>query len=619
LTEEKITDKKLSRRQFVGTAAAGAVALGAVAGAKSFAPHVTVAGEKLAIPVAAKASSVGAKAQGAGIPSSWDYTADVVVVGDGGAGTSAAISAYDAGASVLVLEKAPKGLDGGNTATCGMFTTVSPLTDFITATNMLNYGTTPLDVVTAFCTEATNTATWLTSLGATVLEEDMPLGLSSTSTGIPGASTSYPYVFPPSLIAPYVSPGVFEAIKNIAIPSFPYPIKSGPAGSFGMGCDLWAFLDNCRASRGIPIMYQTPAKQLIQNPTTNEIIGVVATDWTGQDINVRANKAVILSCGGCENNREIIDNFTNAPKSLSVAYYGTPYNTGDGLYMTEQVGAKLWHMNRKEYNELACKAGSEEIGVALSLGVTGNAPDTAFATSPVIFVNRYGKRFMNECVTSYELHNISTMEYNRYYEGSAATEGAEMYDWLNVPFYAIFDSVAIKAGPLYYPPGPFIGYNECHKLYTWSEDNSAEIAKGWIIGPADTPADLGALITCRDFFGAVVGMDAAGLDAQVTLWNNMCGSGADTQFGRTAVSLAPLKTPPYYAMELAQCQINVAGGPAHDKYSRTLDPNNNPIPRLYSTGECGTMWDVLYFGGLAEAVATGCIAARHAASLPSWT
>ena len=45
----------------------------------------------------------------------WDAQADVVIVGFGGAGAACAITAADAGANVLILEKAPDGEEGGNT------------------------------------------------------------------------------------------------------------------------------------------------------------------------------------------------------------------------------------------------------------------------------------------------------------------------------------------------------------------------------------------------------------------------------------------------------------------------------------------------------------------------
>ena len=58
----------------------------------------------------------------------WDMQADVVVVGFGAAGAATAITAHDLGARVLILEKAPKGQEGGNTraAAQGYLNTSSP-------------------------------------------------------------------------------------------------------------------------------------------------------------------------------------------------------------------------------------------------------------------------------------------------------------------------------------------------------------------------------------------------------------------------------------------------------------------------------------------------------------
>ena len=49
------------------------------------------------------------------IPKNWDMTADVIVVGFGAAGVASAVTACELGADVLILEKAPKGQEGGNT------------------------------------------------------------------------------------------------------------------------------------------------------------------------------------------------------------------------------------------------------------------------------------------------------------------------------------------------------------------------------------------------------------------------------------------------------------------------------------------------------------------------
>src|SRR4051795_3192860 len=54
-----------------------------------------------------------------GMPRNWDAEADVVVVGFGAAGFAASVTAHDAGARVLILEKAPEGQHGGNTRVAG--------------------------------------------------------------------------------------------------------------------------------------------------------------------------------------------------------------------------------------------------------------------------------------------------------------------------------------------------------------------------------------------------------------------------------------------------------------------------------------------------------------------
>jgi hypothetical protein len=229
---------------------------------------------------------------------------------------------------------------------------------------------------------------------------------------------------------------------------------------------------------------------------------------------------------------------------------------------------------------------------------------------------------MNEYFHTY--HTRDSKEYDQYWLKWKAESGFDFADWPNIPFYAIFDSVVMKKGPIgpqnLVHGGPANGryYAQVHQLYNWSSDNSVELAKGWIVS-AGTPKDLGAKITCRDFYGAVVGMDPAGLDATVTAYNAACAAGVDTAFGRPAATLKPLTNPPFYAIELTECQTCTDGGPAHDRYNRTLDIHNNPIPRLYSAGELGSHWGFLYHGGLSEAYATGRAAGAHAATLPSWT
>ncbi len=91
----------------------------------------------------------------------WDYEADVVIIGYGCAGSTAAISAYDRGASVIILEKNTAG--GGNTKYSGgsirTFLDKEKSVDFIEA---VCEGATDREIAGAFVQESSHNAEWLT-------------------------------------------------------------------------------------------------------------------------------------------------------------------------------------------------------------------------------------------------------------------------------------------------------------------------------------------------------------------------------------------------------------------------------------------------------------------------
>ena len=86
--------KKISRRGFLKGMAASAIGVGMM-------------------------GTVAAAEDKSGI--AWDAEYDVVVLGYGGAGANAAVAAYEEGAKVLLTDKAPAGLEGGNTQASGQF------------------------------------------------------------------------------------------------------------------------------------------------------------------------------------------------------------------------------------------------------------------------------------------------------------------------------------------------------------------------------------------------------------------------------------------------------------------------------------------------------------------
>ena len=82
--------------------------------------------------------------------------------------------------------------------------------------------------------------------------------------------------------------------------------------------------------------YETPGRSLIQDGMTGEIVGIT-TEQNGKTIHVKARKGVVLTCGGFENNQEMIrDYLTGVPYCYTS---GSPHNEGDGITMALAVGA----------------------------------------------------------------------------------------------------------------------------------------------------------------------------------------------------------------------------------------------------------------------------------------
>lgn len=64
-------------------------------------------------------------------------------------------------------------------------------------------------------------------------------------------------------------------------------------------------------------------------------------------MNIRAKNGVVMTMGGFENNKQMVEDFLGLTKSTPA---GTLFNTGDGVKMAMGVGADLWHMEAYEGN-----------------------------------------------------------------------------------------------------------------------------------------------------------------------------------------------------------------------------------------------------------------------------
>jgi hypothetical protein len=175
------------------------------------------------------------------------------------------------------------------------------------------------------------------------------------------------------------------------------------------------------------------------------------------------------------------------------------------------------------------------------------------------------------------------------------------------PMFLIFDHTLFSAGPLY-DKHPSHGWTQIIERYQWSEDNSAELAKGWI----STGDSLAAL-------AMAVGLDPDTLAGTVNRWNRYCDPKYDPDFGRTLM-LAPIVTGPFYAVELSPSMLNTQGGPRRNEKAQIVRPDGTPIARLYSAGELGSIYSYLYqgTGNIGECLAFGRISGRNAAAETPW-
>ena len=484
-----------------------------------------------------------------------------MVVGYGGAGACAAIAGHDAGAKVLILEKAPVG--GGNTSVCGGCLAIpSDVAKAIKYYRALTQGTVDEELIRALAEAMHKLPRWLEQWGAEL--EYSPA--QPTYPTLPGSDG-------------------FHQIMHLARTA--RQIKEGMLRTYGD--QLFNLLNNQVKKRKIRVMYETPAKELIQDPVTKEILGVKA-ESLGGEIHVKARKGVVLACGGFENNKEMLVNFSPYTAELPIYPLGTPYNTGDGIPMASEVGAQLWHMTSLELGNFAPKAPSEKFGVGFRL--LRQLP----ISSQAIYINKYGKRFMNESILlSHRKEPFRVQHFDH-----------ERAEYPNIPFYMVFDETFRKKGPIVETR---YGWWCMHKLHEWSDDNSAEIELGWIL-KANTIKELAEKIDVNSY----------ALEETASNYNEYCTVGEDSEFGRSKEWLVPIETPPYYATELCEPIINTQGGPKHNVRAQVLDKNDKPIPRLYAAGELGSVFAPLYqtCSNIPEALTFGRIAGEHAAALAPW-
>ena len=495
----------------------------------------------------------------------WDREVDFLVVGYGLAGAAAAVEAHDIDptAEILVLEKMPRSLAGGNSIASGQ-TFLVPAQSAVETVKTYLYNCNlpnpiPDEYLTWLCQGFADQLPWIQSVAAGVGYEAGYVGGGELKWG--------------SMVVE------FDSFEGSTFDGCSAHLRK--IGSTFENGGVWRCFDLACQARDIEVAYETPAVSLIQDPFTKEVFGVIARQADGTEIAIKSRKGTLLACGGYENNLTMQRDF----HGMDMVYTaGTPGNTGDGIKMLMEAGAQIWHMKNQTQSGgfwLGIKVPEHEATFMRNFNMAGNS---------WIEISADGTRFYDEA-KSYHRQHMKYMEYGRY---------VDLPHEKALPVDLIFDEKTRAAGSI---ASQWLSWPTTTEGYMWTSDNLAEIEKGWII-KADTIEELAQKLD----------RDPEVLKATIDKWNADCAAGADSEFGRDPAKMAPIDTAPYYAVSITPTLVGTTGGAKRDTAGRVLDWNDEPIPGLYEAGELGSYFANLYQNGtfLSEAMLSGRAAAQTA-------
>lgn len=278
-----------------------------------------------------------------------EYSTDVVVIGGGGAGLAAAVSANQNGAKVILLEKMPR-LGGNTILSGGAYNAVDPkrqeaqgikdsVEKHITQTYEGGDKLGKPELIKVFAENAYPALQWLEGLGMKFNDD------------------------------------VFTVLGGL------WPRAHKPSTPLGTGF-IDTYVKYIDEHKDVQILLDTEATELIVDG--GKVVGVKAKGIDGEVI-VKANNGVVIAAGGFGANVEMRDKYNkNWPALTNIKTTNHPGATGDGLVIAEKVGANLIGMEHIQLLPM----GDPKTG-----SLSGNIEQ---GVENRIFVNKDGNRFVDE-------------------------------------------------------------------------------------------------------------------------------------------------------------------------------------------------------------------------------
>lgn len=466
---------------------------------------------------------------------------EVVVVGGGGAGLSAAVQAVQKGAKVVLIEKA--GFLGGNSLVSGgiyncpdpelqdhaeIKGNISSLVEDAIAEEPVSEEHKALqEAVKAEYEEFKKT-------DKTVFDSPNWFALQTWNGGDKAANLNMVKLF---------ASKAYEGLKWLQSMGMEFhPEISTGAGSLymrthsailpnGSGYIQTLYQEGLK-HENLKIMMETTGKSLIIE--NGRVVGVNAVTKNGGEVVLKATKGVILTTGGFAGNVELRQQYCQGEKWPNLGKEVPTSNvsgvTGDGIFMARDAGAELVNMSSIQL-------------LPYCHPKTGATYDICYPSMNGIFVNREGKRFVRE-------------DGRRDVMSKAIIDQTEGY--MHIVFSADFLPDGDEA------KGQMLGG---HSLKYYLDNQLSGYVKG------ETIEDL----------AKAIGVPAEALKETIANFNKSFDEAKD-EFGRVTYKFK-LEKGPFYAYPRKPAVHHTMGGVNVDEGARALNTEGKPIPGLYCAGE----------------------------------